>query len=334
VSNAFLRNSIVAANLPGQSAPDLHGPFTSEGHNLIGDMYTAGSANDGSIRCFPGIDGNLVGVTGPIDPRLAPLSDNGGPTLTCALLPDSPALDGGDDSVQSGDPPLTTDQRGEPRQSGSHVDMGAYELNPANFPLPTVTALPFTGLALDPATGLSTVTLHALANPNGLFATVSFQYGLTANYGVTSPSVSIGYLPADTPANVVLNVPSGFTYHYRAVATSAAGSAYGPDQTLATQAYYPPGDTDGDGVVSENELHNVLSNYWAHSPLLQMTNTAGLGGTNVSFALSNSTAGSFSVEYTIDLVSWFPLGPATPRYEFTDTNAPAQPQRHYRLRWP
>jgi hypothetical protein len=65
-----------------------------------------------------------------------------------------------------------------------------------------------------------------------------------------------------------------------------------------------------------------------------MTNVAGLGGTNVTFALSNAPAGSFSVEYSTNLVNWFCLGPATPRYLFTDTNAPALPQRHYRLRWP
>ena len=28
------------------------------------------------------------------------------------------------------------------------------------------------------------------------------------------------------------------------------------------------------------------------------------------------------------------LGPATPRYGFTDTNAPATPRRFYRLSWP
>jgi hypothetical protein len=65
-----------------------------------------------------------------------------------------------------------------------------------------------------------------------------------------------------------------------------------------------------------------------------MTNVAGLGGTHVTFALTNSLAGAFSVEYTTNLTDWFFLGPAMPRYLFTDTNAPAPPQRYYRLRWP
>ena len=61
---------------------------------------------------------------------------------------------------------------------------------------------------------------------------------------------------------------------------------------------------------------------------------AGLGGTNVTSALTNSLADAFSVEYTTNLLDWLFLGPATPRYGFTDTNAPAEPQRYYRLRWP
>jgi hypothetical protein len=94
------------------------------------------------------------------------------------------------------------------------------------------------------------------------------------------------------------------------------------------------GDLSGDGIVDENELNTVLSNYWPSSPWLYLTNVAGLGGTTGTFALTNSTSGAFSVEYSTNLTDWFFLGPATPRYGFTDTNAPAQPQRYYRLRWP
>jgi hypothetical protein len=91
---------------------------------------------------------------------------------------------------------------------------------------------------------------------------------------------------------------------------------------------------NGDGTVTESALDSVLSNYFAHSPWLRMTNTAGLGRTNVTFTLDNSVAGAFSVEYSSNLVDWSLLGPATPRYLFLDTNAPANAQRYYRLRWP
>jgi hypothetical protein len=91
---------------------------------------------------------------------------------------------------------------------------------------------------------------------------------------------------------------------------------------------------NGDGIVSESELSAVLTNYYPASPWLLMTNVAGLGGTNVTFALLNAGAQSFTVEYTTNFTAWYPLGPATPRYLWTDTNAPALPQRYYRLRWP
>jgi hypothetical protein len=94
------------------------------------------------------------------------------------------------------------------------------------------------------------------------------------------------------------------------------------------------GDANGDGIVDQAELDAVLAGYWPTSPWLCMTNPAGLGGTNVTFALTNSTAGAYSVWMSTNLAGWDYLGPATPRYEFTDTNAPAVPQRFYRLQWP
>ena len=59
-----------------------------------------------------------------LDPRLAPLADNGGPTETRALLDDSPAIDMGNNAAG-----LAYDQRGAgfPRVKGPQADIGAYE---------------------------------------------------------------------------------------------------------------------------------------------------------------------------------------------------------------
>ena len=89
-----------------------------------------------------------------------------------------------------------------------------------------------------------------------------------------------------------------------------------------------------DLCLNASELNQVLADYYPNSPFLALTNVAGLGGTNVTFGVSNSVAGSFSVQYSTDLVNWFYLGPANPRYLFSDTNAPAVPQRYYRLTYP
>ena len=56
------------------------------------------------------------------DPKLGPLANNGGPTLTMALLPGSPAIDAGDTSLAP-----ATDQRGFPRPAGLAADIGAFE---------------------------------------------------------------------------------------------------------------------------------------------------------------------------------------------------------------
>ena len=94
------------------------------------------------------------------------------------------------------------------------------------------------------------------------------------------------------------------------------------------------GDLDEDNLVSQLELDSAYGNYLTNSPWLYMTNVAGLGGTNVTFALSNAPAVSLTVQFSTDLVNWTNLGSASPRYLFTDTNAPAVPQRYYRLRYP
>jgi hypothetical protein len=117
-----------AGGLDG-SGPDLLGDFTSNGCNLIGQ-------DDGNTGFTDGVLGDIVGSSGaPLDPLLGPLANNGGPTFTCALLSGSPALDAGDDTLLGAPWSVTTDQRNLPRDSGSHVDIGAFELQWACAPI-------------------------------------------------------------------------------------------------------------------------------------------------------------------------------------------------------
>jgi predicted outer membrane repeat protein len=79
---------------------------TSGGHDLV---------QDGS--CSPISSDQIVG-----DAKIGPLANNGGPTLTHALLPGSLAIDAGDDTACP-----ATDQRGTARPQGAHCDIGSYE---------------------------------------------------------------------------------------------------------------------------------------------------------------------------------------------------------------
>ena len=115
------RACIIAGNSGPVSDVDGGNSFTSEGFNVIGKTYypfgfTQATDQTGTIAS-------------PLDPMLGPLANNGGPTLTHALLAGSPAIDAGDDSVLGSPLFLTTDQRGLgfPRKLGAHVDSGAFE---------------------------------------------------------------------------------------------------------------------------------------------------------------------------------------------------------------
>ncbi|MDA8564066.1 right-handed parallel beta-helix repeat-containing protein [Mariniblastus sp.] len=126
-------NSIIAGNFANTS-PDLEQNFNSSEIN-----YSLIGATDSTI----GGIGNQVGtLDNPLDPLLGPLADNGGPTLTHALLPGSPAIDAGADelAVNTDGTTLINDQRGEgfSRTSGSSVDMGAFELQASIAVAPAV----------------------------------------------------------------------------------------------------------------------------------------------------------------------------------------------------
>jgi len=127
-SAVSLRNVILAGNrVMFSTNSDLAGRFTSEGHNLIG-------VTDESQGFTNGVNGDLTGTSAaPLDAKLGALKDNGGPTWTMALSPGSPALNQGDDALLAAPFNLTDDQRGLPRKSATHVDIGACELQAPNL---------------------------------------------------------------------------------------------------------------------------------------------------------------------------------------------------------
>jgi hypothetical protein len=188
--------------------------------------------------------------------------------------------------------------------------------------------------AANAATGLRTVSLLATVNPNGSAGSCFFRYGLKTNSLALSASLPFSASFVATNVALSLTVLSGATNYFCVVATNNAGFTNSPYLARFIPAAFSAGDRNGDGLVDQSEFNSVLSNYLATSPYLLMTNTAGLGQSNVTFALSNSLGGSFTVEFSTDLANWQNLGPATPRYSFTDTNAPAAPQRYYRLKYP
>ena len=123
-----MRNTLLAGNNRGNGTPDdCNGTVQTYGNNLLSTLD----------RCT--LSPQDVGTTGALNDILliGPLANNGGPTLTHALLPGSNAIDGGDASFgctnEFGDL-IATDQRGALRTLGAACDVGALEaLPPAAF---------------------------------------------------------------------------------------------------------------------------------------------------------------------------------------------------------
>jgi hypothetical protein len=126
VGSCEVSGSLVAGNSAAGGSDDIEGTWISLGHSIIGDG--AGWAASGGTAT------DLVGV----DPLLAPLASNGGPTPSHALRAGSPAIDSVDPAgcVGPDGAPLLQDQRGVVRPADgdcdgdARCDRGAVEAAP------------------------------------------------------------------------------------------------------------------------------------------------------------------------------------------------------------
>ena len=141
-STVTVTNSIVAGNTDNGTAPDIRKAsrfLLTVSHSLIGDNTGTGLFEANAADAAGNFIGSATGA-GIIDPRLGPLQNNGGPTLTHALLPGSLAINHGDNTLVPTDTldlnsnlitneSVPFDQRGQgfSRILGGTVDMGAVE---------------------------------------------------------------------------------------------------------------------------------------------------------------------------------------------------------------
>lgn len=109
-------------------SPGVHSILNDFG-TVTSDGYNVSSDDGGGYLNSPGDQINT-------NPLLGPLQDNGGPTLTHALLPGSPAINAGDPNFVG---PPDYDQRGPgyDRVRGGRIDVGAFEVQTPPTPTPT-----------------------------------------------------------------------------------------------------------------------------------------------------------------------------------------------------
>jgi uncharacterized repeat protein (TIGR01451 family) len=184
-----LSSNIVAESM-GTAPRDISnaGTIVSASSNVVGIGEGSGLTD--------GVNGNQVGsLASPLDPLLGPLANNGGPTLTHALLAGSPAIDRGSNPAG-----LAYDQRGPgfSRVSGAQADAGAYELQSADLsvakvdtPDPVVPGASVTWTVTVQNDGPDTAMALALSDPlpaGTTFVSLSAPGGWTC----TSPAVGTG----------------------------------------------------------------------------------------------------------------------------------------------
>ncbi|NEN91157.1 MAG: hypothetical protein F6K48_20510 [Okeania sp. SIO3H1] len=135
--------TITNSTIYGNSADGRGGGLFSEGRTNLTNTIIANSTSRDAVLNNSKIDTNLNnliedGHYNPFlsgDPGLGSLQNNGGSTETHALLPDSIAIDAGDNGGATG---LTSDQRGQgfDRIVNGTVDIGAYEVQQQQSPAP------------------------------------------------------------------------------------------------------------------------------------------------------------------------------------------------------
>jgi hypothetical protein len=170
------------------------------------------------------------GVLGPgFDVTLQPSTP--GSSLTCTS---SPCFERWGDYLQTAiDPSDTTSVwvTGLYQSGNSGFAWGTViaKVSTTTYALPAVV----TGAA-SKVTGTS-AALAATVNPNGVATTYHLDYGLNTGYDAATTETSAGSGTATLPVTASISgLLPGTTYHYRIVATTAAGSATGTDRTFKT----------------------------------------------------------------------------------------------------
>jgi Ca2+-binding RTX toxin-like protein len=130
-------------------------------------------------------------------------------------------------------------------QSGGAADTFMYTLNGGSKATVAMTVTCAPGAPPAPAviTGAvsavfpRTATLGGLVNPQGSATTYHFEYGTSTAYGSSTPNASAGAGNADQQVSAPISGLLALTgYHYRLVATSAAGTTLGADREFLSAA--------------------------------------------------------------------------------------------------
>ena len=260
-----LNNTIVI-----QNSTDIGGTVAfASACNLIG--------TGGSGGLVDGVNGNKVGVA---DPGLGTLTNNGGPTLTMALLPGSPAINAGSNDLAvdpSTGQPLTTDSA-EPGSRGSSSAR--------------LTSAPMKSSPKSRATSVwAGGTRPPCFRPQAMACACSLRVGIPTCLGSVSTRFRSASAQAATLSAGDITVMGSSGINHGPVTVSGSGTNYtitfgqainGPDQVTVTignaliatftrRLDVLPGDVNDDGVVNAQDMviiRNQITGYGGGQPTI------------------------------------------------------------------
>ena len=322
--SATLTNTIVAGNTATSGASDIADfgsslDTTNSANNLIGDAFTSGGLQD---KSFDPTHGNIVGINGfgtlPITSVLFPyLIANGGPTLTHPLMPGSPALDAGDNTLipadtldQDGDAdttePVPFDQRGAgfDRILNSTVDIGAVE---------GTASATFVALTVSPAfvfeDSSDTLVFTFVRTTTSGELVVNFDVGGTADSasdytaaGITGTSGSVTFADGSAIATLVVDPTNDTTIEFNetVVLTLRDGASFDlPPATVATGTIEMDEPLVVDTLTDEDD-NDFSAGDFSLREAIRFANVQG-NGPNISFAPSLFVDGEMARPRVLDL---------------------------------
>ncbi len=304
---ATMNNNLVALN----TAPD--------GNDLVG-RGSLGNAFNGSYNLIGNADGseglgattNQLGSTlSPIDPHIGTLRDNGGLTLTRAVLTRSPAIDKGNS------PSVITDQRGKVRPydnllipnaaSGDGADIGAFER--------TFSPTPFD---FD-ADGKADISIYRPSAGEWWYSKSSDSNNITLQFGNSTDQIVPADFTADGKTDLAVFRPStGEWFFLRSEDNSFYSFPFGTNGDIPAPADYD-GDGRSDAAVFRPSNSTWYINKSSGGTTIQKFGTAGDvpvvadfdGDFKADIAIYRASTGEWWINRSTDGVIAFQFGTAT-----------------------
>ena len=220
-------NTILKSGSSGTNIYNNGGTVTSLGYNLSSDD-AGGSLTGPGDQIF-------------LDPMLGPLQNNGGPTMTHALLPGSPAMNLGDPKFT---PPPSFDQRGPGfnRVVNGRIDKGAFEVQAAPGP-------PYQIYDIGVVQSGDSASQGFNVSPGGIAVGRSIRTGGSQAFTWTLAGGIVGLPNLPGSSYAVSNSATDFGVVVGTAATTLFGSSRLPviwNNGVVSQLPLPPGETLGD----------------------------------------------------------------------------------------